>query len=196
MEPGSERAEPAASQSAQVLLPDDLWAILTGETRPANRVPEPEFEPEFEPEPDPGFRPEPEIVMELEEEPFSWRNGEYGESAEGSDLADPRSRDPRGLVDRDPRERVRELAAREGEYRNRSPREDILRGEREIVSLEDTLLSDDERHDAFHQRLDASAPGARGGQATASRAARQRRLRRAIILREVLGPPRGLEDPF
>jgi hypothetical protein len=142
-------AEDTAQQSAQVLLPDDLWAILTGEHRPAPPMPEPEPEPEV-------WEPEPELEVW---EPEPWERPDAQADAS------------------------RPVAA--GEW-----------GREDDHSLEAVVPSDEERHDAFHRRLEATAPATLTAPSRRGRAARRHQLRRAIMLREVLGPPRGLEDPF
>lgn len=162
-------------ESAQVLLPDDLWAILTGEQRPA--APRPPLPPqEMEP-----AQTEPADVAawedEAEEEQVTTLTG---------DPLELRGREARELILRE--ERELDLRPRE-ELQGREPRE--------IISLDDHIPTDRERHDAFHRRLDADAlANAAETRAAEHRARRQRQMQRAIILREVLGPPRGLEDPF
>lgn len=148
---GEERAP-----SADILIPDDLWAILTGERRPP-------VAPSPAPEPAPAPRsadtsPKDELARRAEVE-----------QAEAL-AAEARERELSALV----RRPTDQPAALEGE----------------------PVEVDEERHEAFHRRLEASTPSAALQVATYRRPldARQRQLRRAIILREVLGPPRGLEN--
>jgi hypothetical protein len=65
-----------------------------------------------------------------------------------------------------------------------------------VVSLEKDLPSDAERHADFRRRLSASRSAESGTPTRRSIFAGRKQLHRAMILREVLGPPRGLEDPF
>jgi hypothetical protein len=166
---------PRAEESAQILLPDDLWAILTGETRPS--APRP-------PLPAPDVDPEEEWEAEEFEEYDQLPTSDHGRS-------------PLETVER-ARAEAHELTTMTGEpleLRSREGRELVVRKAREIISHDDEIPTDRERHDAFHRRLDATAGGAGPSVTVAERhAARRRQLQRAIILREVLGPPRGLED--
>lgn len=171
---------PRPRESAQVLLPDELWAILTGEQRPA--APRPPLPPrELE---SAGVEP-------LEAE--AWEDEAWEDEAE-EEQHTTLTGEPLELRGRE----ARELTLREERELALRPREELQgREPREIISLDDHIPTGKERHDAFHRRLDgaalAKAPEARTAE---HRARRQRQLQRAIILREVLGPPRGLEDPF
>jgi hypothetical protein len=171
-------------ESARILLPDDLWAILTGEQPSAPRVPEPAPEPaEAEWAEEAGHAAQlPADELEWEEsssaasEHYEWRSS--GEATIGLPSGtDTRGRDTRAIP-------------------VRAPRPLTARPHRELHSLEDSVPTDEERHDAFHRRIDADAARSGTNSYQRRRAARHRELRRGIILREVLGPPRGLEDPF
>lgn len=192
-----------AEQSAQVLLPDDLWAILTGERRPPAPLPVPaeEDEGEFEGGDGPaerleyeargaetGYRPESREWERGEPEPAAGWGG-AGWPEEDVDSFDT-STDPNVPArDREPRS-----------IEDRRPREIVTRPEREIISLEERFQTGTERHAAFHDKIAATEPARVGGGVAVSPATaastRRRALRRAIILREVLGPPKGLEDRF
>lgn len=64
----------------------------------------------------------------------------------------------------------------------------------EAYSLEQPLPSPEVRHARFHARLDAApTPRPRRRSGLTRRLARRGTLREAVILAEVLGPPRGLE---
>lgn len=163
----------SAEESAQVLLPDDLWAILTGEQRPA-RVPAPvDLEPVADEELE--LHREPELHLEVEPEQ-EWSPGAESR-AEDDGWGEP---DSRVLPDR-------RSVVRPREGRSREP---------EIFSYDEVIPSADERHEEFHRRIDQRPDSTGRAAARGASAARLRRLRRAVVLKEVLGPPRGLEDPY
>jgi hypothetical protein len=172
--------ESAAPTSAADMIPDELWEILTGEkrrpvvvrapeaeaeTRPSGaRAHVPDFEPEFEPDFDEDF--------ESEFEP----EGVVGLEAEPAPVS-------------------------VGEHRSLevlqpAGRAESLEAEPVVVSLEAPLPPPAERHAAFHSRIgDAKPQPARervrsGGPL---RLGGRSELRRMMILREVLGPPKALE---
>jgi hypothetical protein len=66
-----------------------------------------------------------------------------------------------------------------------------------VVSLEELEIDSDVRHDDFHDKLDQMAAAERAGRRppNAFRFTKDDDLRKAIIMSEVLGPPKGLEDP-
>ena len=149
--------------SAADMVPDDLWAVLTGERREPEGVAtaEPEAEPApWSAEPD---RPEsPWEPDELETEP--------GEAGTG--------REPLSLEYRGPEAYSLEKL------------------DFEPVSMERPLPSPEVRHRRFHERIDRPLRPRRrarrrlplfGGLRSAEG------LRQAFILKEVLGPPKGLE---
>jgi hypothetical protein len=76
-----------------------------------------------------------------------------------------------------------------------------VRAERVLTSYDDNIPGDEERHDRFHERLDRSAAlaaAAAAGRAAASGPELYRfndaaDLRRAIVMAEILGPPKALE---
>lgn len=140
--------------SADVLIPDDLWAILTGERRPPVAAP---------PAPEPAPASEP-ARAEL--------RGDLARQVE-----------------------VEEAEALAAEARERELSA-LVRRPMESDAPEAVSEEDEARHEAFHRRLEATTPAAALQVATGRRplGARQRQLRRAVVLREVLGPPRGLED--
>lgn len=140
-----------SEQSAQVLLPDDLWEILTGERRrPVLTVPAPEPEPDFEFDFEPDSEPEPD----LEPEPVRVDAGRYEET--------------------------------------RSP---VHAREPDIVSLESEPPPAEIRRAAFHDRLGSTPPLARprAARRLPPLLANRKGLRQAVVLREVLGPPKGLD---
>jgi len=64
-----------------------------------------------------------------------------------------------------------------------------------VVSLEQLAFDDRKRHEKFHDRLDELQPAARVQRPTPSayRFTTDEDMRRAIIMSEILGPPKGLE---
>lgn len=175
------------AESAAEMIPDDLWAILTGETRRPAPRPEPRGEPEWEAghraeprwEDEPAPPPEPEFEPWWESEPEQEPRWEPAERATWEE--DEASEE----------EEVTVVATRSYE-------ETLARRQREpeIVSLETPPPPTEIRHARFHERIDALREAdaeRRARQQRRSSAARQRSLRRAMVLREVLGPPKGLE---
>lgn len=210
--PGGEQSSqlPRRSESAQVLLPDELWAILTGETRPTTSPPAPQLpeesmaqedwergdweergsEREAEEEVGFGALPAPSGARER----FEVRTASGRDEDEVDDFV-TLTGEPLELRSRE----GRELVVRKGRKVALRPRGELSgRSARELVSYDDYIPTDRERHDAFHRRLDAATADSSAARMTAAErhAARHRQLRNAIIMREVLGPPRGLEDPF
>jgi hypothetical protein len=169
---------PPADDPAAEMIPDELWEILTGEKRqrpgpppPAPQRPVPETrrpEPEPEPEPEPDWGPWEIEQVEDEEEAYERHAASHAEEIEAERLRERRARDARRTPVRPP------------------PR---------VVAFE------------------RASPTARSGRAMAAPAPRQppsprgrdvtRRepllghlpeLHRAIVLAEVFGRPKGLED--
>ena len=165
---------PSRAENAVDVLPADLWEMLTGQrparggpvgTGPAPRAPEPAPREAVEAEP---------FEAELEELEVS--------------RPVPAPRDERTEVEGLMRRREREM------IEARSVRHD----EPTVVSLEATLLPGPRRHKAFHQRIEAAAalqmdvtrsdlPAFRIDEMGRSE------LQRAVLLQEILGPPKGLE---
>lgn len=192
------RVEPR--ESAEDLIPDDLWEILTGQPR-APRPPAP---------------PEPNEYEYTEATQAEWEGGEgdaprieqdHGGNASrqtppplsaGSDD----SNDTWSIPEPQPIDLGRDAGPRDRsphEAPVRAPREMVARSRvREAVSLEETFVPRERRRSdqprgvrpAERDRSPKSAPPP--GKA----AARRRALRRAIIMSEVLGTPKGLEDDF
>lgn len=156
----------AASASAADMIPDELWEILTGERRrPA---------PVSAPEP-PVPVPVPAGAQQVERAPSPERldrdkDGSEGEWEDEWEPALP------------PRPVAREVVS--------------LEVEPVIRSLEEVELSPGERHAAFRAKI--VAPPAPAGPARRRKPVRlnlrgQNELVRAMILQEVLGPPKALE---
>ena len=70
------------------------------------------------------------------------------------------------------------------------PRHDVPR----VVSLEELDIDDEERHDRFHEKLEATRRRAPVRTPNAWRIHNDADLRKAIVMAEVLGTPKGLED--
>lgn len=158
------RREGRGQDTAATMLPDDLWAILTGEQPAPARLPLPE-------------PPEPE------EEEYSLEAASEEDWLEEEESA--------AAVPAPPRESWRtssEVAIRRAEFSRPAPDREPPR----IVSLEQLDIDDRRRHEEFHERLNRSIQtGASSG--SAGLLATPDDLRRAIILNEVLGPPKGLQ---
>jgi len=173
------RQEPA---SAADMVPEDLWAVLTGEqrsTRPAPRV-----EPPAPPRPEPPVEAAPWKVESERDQVDALLQGRIDEQR-------------REVRERD--ERIR---------RSRLARPEHLRPAPRVVSLETPLGDPDKRHERFHDRMDAITATEVGRAATPRKAVgmldelklgSQAELRRALVLQEVLGMPRSmrtLEDTY
>jgi hypothetical protein len=170
--PRSQTEEVSAKprESASTMIPEDLWQILTGEQRPsAQTLPPPSAPP----------RKAPWDVVYIPPE-------------EAADEEAAAVADVNVELERTTPEAVR----REHERRHKQRDERSLEVEPTIVSLETGVPTGAARHAAFHDKLAQTAPP------LAVVAATKRgllgignigELRRAFILQEVLGRPRGLE---
>jgi hypothetical protein len=190
-------------QTAATMLPDDLWEVLTGEKRPP---PSPRSQMPAETEP----RAEPREVAPRPRT-ADRRPVEAARSAERPRRAEPlpvgrrpatpprERRLPEVGMRRDPADtRMRPAAAR----RLEPPPDDFVREipTREsaaVVPFEAPSLDPEERRAAFKARRATYSDAA-----TVARSERRMdtefrgtdNLRRAIIMAEILGKPRGLED--
>jgi hypothetical protein len=163
--------EPA---SAADMVPDDLWQVLTGERRDRGRS-EP-VEPTGTP-----WSSEPEraetaesVTESVAVETGDWRSEPWVVDEE-AEIPEPVSLEYRG-----PEAYSLEEAAPPPE------------------SLERPLPSARARHDAFHERLDRDQRARRTRPRPRSSALiralrRPDGLRQAVLMKEILGPPRGLE---
>lgn len=177
---GGRREEPT---SAADMVPEDLWAVLTGEQRPARPAPPP-------PPSRPEARPEPPV------EAAAWEV--ESERKQVDALLQGRIDEQRREV-RERDERIR---------RSRLARPEHLRPAPRVVSLETPLGDPEKRHRRFHDKMDAitatevgrSSGGGKGERMLDALAlGSQAELRRALILQEVLGTPRSmrtLEDTY
>lgn len=169
--PRSAEREPV---KAADMVPDDLWAVLTGEERPREGVeadreerPAATAEPRAEP---PAAEPPPA------EEPARWE-----------EAWTPRA-EPRWRMDD-----VEEAPAPVSLEHHGPEAYSLETFEREPVSLETPLDPPDVRHRRFHESI-ASPPLRRTRRSPIGRALRSTEsLRQAFVLSEVLRPPKGLE---
>lgn len=178
-EPHSEwkQPEPVEEEStAEELIPDDLWAILTGERRPspppAPRLPTPPPQrpapaARRAPPPPPVRSPEPTAARRVDEFDRVQRRTEAVRHRESEAALDALLRERRRIGD-------------EGTS---------------VVSLEGEPLPEGPRHVRFHDRLDAlAAPPTGYRKPTVLPSLRDSmELRRAIVVKEVLGKPKGLQ---
>lgn len=168
------RTEPADGGSSVDMVPDELWAILTGGAPPPTRPRPPVEYRAPEPEPDEigegGWATSP-----------PWDEEAAQHSIEGVSAE---------VVDHD------DSAAEYARARYATPRTfswDAKAGEREARELA-SPQSAEERHDAFHARVDAIAPwGRRREEHLRLGLGDMPTVRRAIVLSEVLGPPKSLQ---
>lgn len=184
----------AGAGSAADMLPDDLWAVLTGQPRPARPAPSPAPAEDVE-ERRPAtagrdrtgaadgwaYRERPGAT---DKDTVPWRNaGEEDRPRQGRPLERPSLEGPS----------LEEVPARPGP---RSLESMPTHAEPRVVSLEQPPPPPNIRRAAFRRRLAASdkraGPRHVGERFRLSLGSRDE-LHRAIILREVLGPPRGLE---
>jgi hypothetical protein len=169
-----DRAREPAADPASEMVPDDLWAILTGE----RRAPAP-------------TRPGPADVDEAE-----WAGaGSAAEEDESDWISAPpvevgSDRDPSTRWDLD--DEVEPTPPVSLEYQG--PEAYSLESlDQEAVSLERPIPSPGARHRAFHARYDRPAVSRPRPRSAIGRALGNRpSVRQAIVLSEVLGPPKGL----
>lgn len=165
--PSSDREPVQASE----MVPDDLWAVLTGEQRPGrpDDVPvETEQDEEWSTFEGFGERAHRERIERVEEP-------EEARTAAGSDWSaapDPEEAYSLERLDYEP-----------------VPYEPVP-----YEPLERAVPSAEARHRAFHEKVDRPVPTRPRRRSTVGRAlGRPETLRHAIILNEVLGPPKGLD---
>ena len=158
-----------APERAADMIPDDLWMILTGQPRPTAPLPAPV---PTDAGGDDEMEPDEELVPD-EEEVFQ-----------------PRMSNEARQVEELRRSRA-EVAYRRTQARD--PDRPV------IVSLETEPLPSAARHARFHEKVDPLAVvaivqrGRSGPSIGRIAGAEPQALRRAIVLQEILGKPRGLE---
>ena len=171
--PGAGGPEPREEEvrTASDMVPDDLWELMTGERRQPGG------------EPAGGVEGEPEA-------PWSTA-GEAGASAEaGSGTAtEPESWEPEPWMDDSAASREPESLEYEGPeaYTLETPAPAPPPVERRVPTAE-------ARHRAFHAFIDEPQPSGRGRRSPLVQALHSPGgLRQAVLLKEVLGTPKGLE---
>ncbi|HSJ24909.1 MAG TPA: hypothetical protein VK929_09595 [Longimicrobiales bacterium] len=205
-----------SDDAAAGMLPDDLWEILTGEKRPTTRggkepvdaAPPPPVTPVPAPRgPDAAQRRDQKFRLEQQRD--AERRAEAQRAAErererirNRPAGAPRERRPQPAEMRTPvppqASRQRRPAGPPPSDADRLVRKVPVRAARVAISQDEIILGAEERHDRFHERIDREA--AEAAEAAAAAAAPQvelfedrQALRRAIIVSEVLGRPRGLD---
>ena len=165
-----ERSAGRSEEAAADMLPDDLWEILTGERRtPRAPVPVPEVEPE-------------EIDEQYPVEAYP----DEAQSLEEAALERP---SPRGWLSKYPE--TTEVVLGPEAFERPIPEREVP----QVVSLEQLSFDSEKRHDRFHQRLETLTPAAKVRRPAPStyRFTSDEDVRRAIVMSEILGPPKGLE---
>lgn len=168
---GTTRSE-AEPSSAADMVPDDLWAVLTGEdrSREEDAVAVKTEAPWSEPAEEPAKEREEPRLWERDER--SWEPDRPPPPVAKGEIGDPVSLEYEG-----------------------PEAYSLERTDFEAVSLEQPLPSPEERHRAFHALIDRPPQRRRRHRSAVGRALRDpERLRNAFVLAEVLGPPRGLTD--
>jgi hypothetical protein len=203
--PAGDREE--GESSAADMVPDDLWAILTGQQRPRPEPPREVAGPAAEEGrrvPTTSSRPAPAPMPTARRPaPAGKRPRPRQESAPGTGLPpapkrpSPAGYDMRGELPPDEEASFRRTPPQEQFPVEGYVREIPVHRPPEVVSLEELVIDDAKRHESFHERL-AALPGAarvrrRPRHALAERFRAQDEIRRAIIMSEVLGRPRGLD---
>lgn len=175
---GGQRQRQQAGGSASDMVPDDLWELLTGQKRPTATRPTPADEAES------GFEAEARPLEEGGRPLESW-DADLEPAMERKDYEplDVRYDDGRLSTPPAPWETDREAAPLEST--------DLP----EAYSLEQPIQPEPVRHAAFHARLEGLPPAARTRRRLHPDLKLQTAadLRRAVILKEVLGTPKGLE---
>lgn len=161
---------------ASDMVPDDLWAVLTGETRRAEGVGTASEE---------GEGTGPTSFPRTGTAPAPTEPG-------GRDLPDWEDAwTPRA----EPRWRLEEEAEAPAPVsREHIGPEAYSLEELDFEPTERRLPSPEARHREFHERIEQPRPRKRSRRSAVGRAlSSPRSLRRAFVVSEVLGPPRGLE---
>jgi hypothetical protein len=215
--PELQRREPTAAEpegtepSAADMVPDDLWAILTGEQRSRPSAPpqqdlplpppeQPRREPTPSTSPSPARVPTTKRTTRRPAEPRPRPHEARPVPEERPPVIRrpaPAGYDMRGELPPDEEAGMREAPPPEAAPVEGYVRELPRHAPPEIVSLEELVIDDEKRHETFQQRL-AALPKAAGVRRIrrhelALRFRASDELRRAVIMSEVLGPPRGLD---
>lgn len=154
--------------SASDMVPDDLWAVLTGEQR------------------------EPQVEEVPAADPPAWgeeRAPAWGEARREVKRRRARQNAPWSIDDDLVAEPVPDSLEEYGLEAYSLEPVDL-----EPVSLEQPLPSAEVRHRQFHDLIDRPSPRRKARRSRVSRALREpESLRQALILNEVLGTPKGLD---
>lgn len=151
-------------ESAAVMVPDDLWQVLTGEARPAPV-----------PAPKPASKQRPWDVVYIPPEETEDEEETFVENVNVE-------------LERTTREAVR----REHAQRHKPVEAQSLEvTQANIISLETPVPSSRARHRAFHEKIDKK-PVAKAAYKPLFFGTVEE-LRRGFIMQEILGKPRGLE---
>lgn len=162
--PSSDREPVQASE----MVPDDLWAVLTGEQRPQ--------------------RPEGGPVDEQDDEGWGAFEG-FGDDARRDN-----ARESAEAWSETGRDWSSEPDPEEAYSLERLDLEPVAYESEAFEPMERTVPSAEARHRAFHEKIDRTAPPKRRRRSTVGRAlSRPETLRHAIILSDVLGSPKGLD---
>lgn len=159
----------AEDDAAAAMLPDDLWEILTGERRPAQL---------------------PEAQQELEDLERAYAADEYpGEADTLEEVASLEEPSPGEWISQRPEEAP--VVVSHDTYRRPLPEREAP----QIVSLEKLSFDTEKRHDRFHDNLDTlgGPERVRRPKPNPYRFTSDEDLRRAIVMNEILGTPKGLE---
>lgn len=158
-------------ESAAAMVPDDLWAVLTGEARPPAPAPTQTL-------PQAGTKNRPWDVVYIPPEEIE---DEEGLGAENTNVEVERTSREAVLREHSERHRPVEAVSLEVTQAN-------------IISLEAPPQSSAARHAAFHERVDAKPVAAKPARRRLLvELGSREELQRAFVLQEVLGTPRGLE---
>lgn len=169
-----DQAEPREEEvrAASDMVPDDLWELMTGESR--------------EPGGEPAGEPEADAPWSTAEEAGSGA-GAAGTTTEGAtepDLWEPEPWMDDSAASREPESLEMAYDGLEA-YSLETPAPEPI--ERRVPSAE-------ARHRAFHELIDGPRPTGRQRRSPLVKALHSPDgLRQAVLLKEVLGPPKGLE---
>lgn len=151
-------------ESAAAMVPDDLWKVLTGEVRPAPAPP-----------PKPTSKERPWDVVYIPPEETEDEEEIFVEN-----------------VNVELERTTREAVKREHAQRHRPVEEQSLEvTQANIISLETPVPSARARHRAFHEKVDPKPVAKAVYKPNFFGSVEE--LRRAFVMQEILGRPRGLE---
>lgn len=165
-EPPHEVGPTDTADAAAEMIPDELWQILTGQPKPRRPSPPPLPVPYDETGPD-----EELVATAYPDEEAEYERRRRAEQQE-------REREAREL-------RERRARGRDANMADKAPR---------TISLERPLPSPEQRHAAFHRKVDAPIVVAKPRRPSSREwLFSDDDMKRAIVLQEVLGTPKGLQ---